>query len=141
MFLRLAVAAMLVASLNSPVTASERRPDCDWTQWGQNAAHNGQTCARGQRDLRMLARVVVDPFAEREAAESQFGGYIPVHLPTPLADGDGNVFVVRKGGDYVNCDPPRSGVPAPCGTSIGNIERQTWSVQALRWQRDRLVPM
>src|SRR4051794_15543993 len=114
MFWRLAVVAVLVMSLTSPVAATERWPGCDWTQWGQNAAHTGQTCARGQRDLRMLARVVVDPFAEKEAAESQSGGYIPVHLPTPLADGDGNVFVLRKGGEYVNCDPPHSGVPAPC---------------------------
>ncbi|MDR7276076.1 hypothetical protein [Catenuloplanes atrovinosus] len=84
--------------------------------------------------------MVVDPFAEQEAAESQFGGYIPVHLPTPLTDGDGNVFVLRKGGEYVNCDAPGSGTPAPCGNSIGNLERQTWSVQAARWKGDRLLP-
>ncbi|RSM40278.1 hypothetical protein DMB66_57375 [Actinoplanes sp. ATCC 53533] len=88
----------------------------------------------------MLARMVVDPFAEQEAGESQSGGYIPVHLPTPLVDGDGNVFVLRKGGSYVSCDSPGSGVPAPCGRDMGNLERQTWSVQALRWHHDRLVP-
>jgi outer membrane protein assembly factor BamB len=140
MFLRLAVVVALVLSLTSPVAAAERRLDCDWTQWGQNAAHTGQSCAAGQRDLRLLAHVVVDPFAEKEAGESQFGGYIPVHLPTPLVDGDGNVFVLRKGGSYVSCDSPGSGVPAPCGLALGNLQRQTWSVQASHWQHDRLVP-
>ena len=140
MFWRLAVVAVLVMSLTSPVAATERWPGCDWTQWGQNAGHTGQSCARGQRGLRMLAHVVVDPFAEQEAAESQSGSYIPVHLPTPLADGAGNVFVLRKGGEYVSCDPPRSGVPAPCGNTIGNLERETWSVQALRWRGEELLP-
>jgi outer membrane protein assembly factor BamB len=140
MYSRLTVVAALVMSVTSPVAAAERRPDCDWTQWGQNAAHTGQLCVEGQRDLRLLARMVVDPFAKQEAAESFTGSYLPVHLPTPLVDGDGHVFVLRKGGEYVSCDPPGSGVPAPCGRNIGNLERQTWSVQAMRWQHDRLVP-
>ncbi|WP_157410688.1 hypothetical protein [Actinoplanes rectilineatus] len=137
---RFGVVAAMVLSVTSPVSAAGKRPDCDWTQWGQNAAHTGQSCAPGQRDLQLLARLVVDPFAEQEAGESQFGGYIPVHLPTPLADGDGNVFVLRKGGAYVSCDSPGSGTPAPCGQDPGNLERQTWSVQALRWKQGELVP-
>lgn len=144
MSLRLtAVIAVLLTSVTSPVApvaAPGERAACDWTQWGQNATHTGQTCVRGQRDLRLLARMVVDPFAEREAAESSSGGYLPVHLPTPLVDGDGNVFVLRKGGAYTSCDPPGSGQPAPCGSAPGNLEGQTWSVQASRWRHDRLVP-
>jgi hypothetical protein len=141
MFLRLAlVVYSVLMSVTSPVVVADGRADCDWTQWGQNAAHNGQLCVPGQRDLQLLARVVVDPFAEQEAAESSSGGYIPVHLPAPLVDGDGNVFALRKGGSYVNCDPPGSGQPAPCGNVPGNLERQTWSVQALRWQHGQLVP-
>jgi outer membrane protein assembly factor BamB len=120
-----------------PAVADHGSNDCDWTQWGQNAAHTGEVCTRGQRDLRLLTRMVVDPFAEQEEAEN-FS--IPVHFPVPLVDGDGNVFVLRKGGSYVNCDPPGSGEPAPCGFDLGNLNRQTWSVQALRWQHDRLVP-
>jgi len=131
------VGSLVMSGAAPAAVADERSSGCDWTQWGQNAAHTGQTCARGQRDLRLLARFVVDPFAEQEDAEN-FG--LPVHFPAPLVDGDGNVFVLRKGGSYVSCDPPGSGQPAPCGLDPENITRQTWSVQAMRWQHDRLVP-
>ncbi|WP_157437289.1 hypothetical protein [Actinoplanes subtropicus] len=130
----------MAVPLAVPAPAAQRRPECDWTQWGQDATHTGQSCAVGQRHLQLLAHLVVDPFAEQEAGESQFGGYIPVHLPAPLADGDGNVFVLRKGGSYVSCDSPGSGVPAPCGEDVGNLQRETWSVQALRWRFGNLVP-
>jgi outer membrane protein assembly factor BamB len=121
-----------------PAAVADGRPGgCDWTQWGQSAAHNGQSCARGQHDLRLLSRMVVDPFAEQENIEN---GGIPVHFPVPLVDGDGNVFILKKGGSYVSCDPPDSGQPAPCGFDPANLNRMTWSLQALRWQRDRLVP-
>lgn len=82
---------------------------------GQSVAHTGQTCVQGQRDLRVLAHMVVDPFAEQEKAAAGYGDYLPVNFPTPLVDGDGNVFVLRKGGSYVSCNPPGSGVPDPCG--------------------------
>src|SRR5262249_44402508 len=95
------------------------------------------SCARGQRDLRLLSRLVVDPFAEQENAEA---GGIPVHYPVPLVDSDGNVFILHKGGTYVSCDPPGSGQPAPCGRDPRNIAGQTWSVRALRWQHGQLVP-
>ncbi len=137
----LAIAAVVltvsgVASAADAADANDRRSGCDWTQWGQNAAHTGQLCVRGQHDLRLLARTVVDPFAEQEIAE---GGALPLHVPVPLVDGDGNVFVLRKGGSYVNCDPPGSGEPAPCGFDPENLKRQTWSVRALHWRHDRLV--
>jgi outer membrane protein assembly factor BamB len=117
--------------------ADDRSGGCDWTQWGRNAAHNGQSCARGQSDLRLLDRVVVDPFAEQENAD---GGGILVHFPVPLVDSDGNVFALRKGGSYVACDPPGSGEPAPCGQDPANLNRMTWSLQALRRQHDQLIP-
>lgn len=132
----ISVAVLLISGLSVPA-AGARPGDCDWTQWGQNAAHTGQSCARGQHDLRLLARMVVDPFAEQENAEL---GVIPVHYPAPLVDRDGNVFILKKGGSYVSCDPPGSGEPAPCGLDPENVNRQTWSLQALRWQHGRLVP-
>lgn len=142
MFVRLAVvAAVLLTSVTSPVAAAEGRTGCDWTQWAQSAAHTGQSCVDGQRDLGLLASMVVDPFAPQEAAEATpSGNYIPVHLPAPLTDAEGNVFVLRKGGSYVSCSPPGSGTPAPCGTDMGNLQRETWSVQAMRWQHGQLVP-
>jgi outer membrane protein assembly factor BamB len=136
------VVAGLVSVLAGVVPAgvAEGRPGgCDWTQWGQGAAHNGQSCAAGQRDLRLLSRLVVDPFAEQEEADG-FGA-LGVHFPAPLVDGDGNVFFLRKGGSYVPCDPPGSGEPAPCGVfDPENLNRMTWSIQAMRWQRGQLVP-
>lgn len=111
---------------------------CDWTQWGQSSAHTGQSCGRGPSDPRLLTRMVVDPFAEQEEAES--GDALPVHYPVPLVDNDGNVFVLRKGGTYVSCDPPGSGVPTPCGLDPANIAKMTWSIRALRWQHGELVP-
>ncbi|WIM94475.1 hypothetical protein ACTOB_006499 [Actinoplanes oblitus] len=140
MFLRLAALAAIVLPLTSPVTPTQIRPDCAWTQWGQSAAHTGHSCAPGQRNLQLVEHMVVDPFAEQEAGESQSGSYIPVHLPAPLVDGEGNVFVLKKGGSYVSCDPPRSGRPAPCGRDVGNLRRETWSIQASRWRAGRLVP-
>jgi outer membrane protein assembly factor BamB len=128
---------MLSGLAPAAVAAADRPGDCEWPQWGQNPAHTGQTCARGQHGLRLLTRLVVDPFAEQEDAEA---GGIPVHYPVPLTDGDGNVFVLEKGGSYVSCDPPGSGEPAPCGLDPGNVVRQTWSLRALRWRNDRLAP-
>ncbi len=134
----LAVAgALLMVVPTTSAVADDRGRDCDWTQWGQGATHNGVACVRDQRDLRLLARIVVDPFAEQEDTE---GGGIPVHYPVPLVDNDGNVFALKKGGSFVSCDPPGSGEPAPCGLDPGNLNRMTWSVQALRWRHDQLVP-
>jgi outer membrane protein assembly factor BamB len=134
-----AVAVLLVIAGLAPVAAADDRSGgCEWTQWGRSAAHDGQVCVRGQRDLRLLTRMVLDPFAEQETADN-FGA-LGGHFPVPLLDGDGNVFVLRKGGSYVSCDSPGSGQPAPCGLDPGNLSRMTWSVQALRWEHDRLIP-
>ena len=95
---------LMIAGLTGVAAADDRSGGCDWTQWGQDAAHGGQVCARGQRDLRLLSRMVLDPFAEQETADN-FGA-LTGHFPVPLVDGDGNVFVLRKGGSYVSCDPP-----------------------------------
>jgi len=134
-----AIAMLSIAGSAAPVGAAgdDRAADCEWNQWGQNATHQGQVCAEGQRGLKMLAHLVVDPFVQQEYAE--FGG-LPTHYPVPLIDADDNVFVLRKGGSYVSCDPPGSGQPAPCGADWANVNRQTWTLQALRWERGELVP-
>jgi outer membrane protein assembly factor BamB len=108
---------------------------CEWTQWGQSASHDGEVCAEGDSDLRMLARLVVDPFADQEIAET--GGGLLVHYPAPLLDDDGNVFVLEKSGNYVSCDPPGSGEPFPCG--LASSHQQIWNVRAYEWQRGELA--
>jgi outer membrane protein assembly factor BamB len=132
-----AVAVLAVASSAGPANANEagRPGSCDWNQWGGGPSHDGQVCVDGQRGLRMLARFVVDPFAPQISAE--FGDNLPVHYPVPLVDGDDNVFVLRKGGNYVSCDPPGSGQPAPCGSAT--IDQQTWTLRALRWRHGQLT--
>src|SRR5689334_19889054 len=75
---------------------------CEWTQWGQSPAHDGSVCVDGQKDLRMLARLVVDKFSAQETAEA--GGQLLIHYPAPLLDDDGNVFVMEKAGTYQSCD-------------------------------------
>src|SRR5258708_37775684 len=42
---------------------------CTWSQWGQSAAHDGQTCARGQQPSNILHHIVYDPFEFQEMAE------------------------------------------------------------------------
>src|SRR5262245_9199353 len=109
---------------------------CEWTQWGQSPSHDGQVCVAGQRNLRMLARLVVDRFAAQETAETN--GQLLVHYPAPLLDDEGGVFVMEKGGTYVSCDPPGSGQPAPCGPAARN--QQVWMQRAYEWQHGQLVP-
>lgn len=133
-----AVGSLLMLTGMVPVAHAGAAPArCEWTQWGMDATHAGRICGRGPSDPRLLTHMVLDPFAAQEAAEV---GAIPVHYPVPLVDDDGNVFVLRKGGSYVSCDPPGSGQPAPCGLDPANIARMTWSILAMRWQHGELVP-
>jgi outer membrane protein assembly factor BamB len=130
-------AVLAVGIVPAPARADDGQPaPCDWTQWAQGAAHTGLSCFAGQRGLRILDQFTVDPFAEQEAAEN-FGA-LAVNYPAPLLDGDGNVFMLQKGGTYVSCDPPGSGEPAPCG--FDSIDQQVWTQRALRWRDGHLVP-
>jgi hypothetical protein len=45
-------------------------PECSWSQWGQSAAHDGQTCVRGQAPIRELDHIVYDPFEFQEMSET-----------------------------------------------------------------------
>ena len=108
---------------------------CEWRQWGQSFAHDGQVCARGQEPLRELEHVTIDPFVAQEQAESS--GSLVVHYQVPLLDRRGYVFVLQKAGIYVSCDPPGSGQPAPCGWNA--MGTQVWTETAFRWRQGRLV--
>jgi hypothetical protein len=109
------------------LNASALRLDdrCSWTQWGQSAAHDGQSCVRGQKPTKILDHIVYDPFEFQEMAEG--GGDLFIHYQVPLNDDDGNFYMMQKGGTYTSCDPPGSGTPAPCGIDQANIVKEIWS--------------
>jgi hypothetical protein len=104
---------------------------CTWSQWGRDATHGGQSCARGQAPTNILDHTVYDPFEFQEIADS-FGDLF-VHYQVPLDDGLGNYFMMQKGGTYTSCDPPGSFKPFPCGPVPQNMAQQTWSEK--RFQR------
>jgi outer membrane protein assembly factor BamB len=128
--------AVIGPAMPAHAADDHRGTACEWSQWGQSPAHDGQVCVDGQRGLRLLTRITVDPFAAQEAAED-FGS-LAAHYAVPLIDRDGNVFVMRKGGTYVSCDPPGSGAPFPCGPDA--MDRQIWMERALRWHDGHLDP-
>ena len=106
---------------------------CGWTQWGQSAAHDGGSCARGQEPRTVLDHIVYDPFQVQEIREG--GGDLFVHYQVPLNDDDGNFYMMQKSGAYTSCDPAGSGQPAPCGIDPANIAKEIWSEK--RYQRGR----
>ncbi len=115
---------------------------CNWTQWGQSAAHQGQGCVPGQSPDRLLARLSYDPLTEVEAADTPGDDGAPeliVHYPAPLTVDD-DVYLVVKGGAYVPCDPVGSGGLPDGGGDCGPYARAqlSWSVKALHWNGDRL---
>ncbi len=106
----------------------------DWPQWGGNPGHEGASAAAGQPLVSLLADVVYDPFVAQEAAES--GEDLLVHYAVPLLDATG-VFLSFKSGSYLSCDPPGSGLPAPCGPDAWGL--QTWNVRRLAWKGGALA--
>jgi hypothetical protein len=107
------------------------REACPWSQWGQSAAHDGQSCIRGQAPIQVLDHIVYDPFEFQEIAET--GGDLFIHYQVPLNDDAGNYFMMHKGGTFTPCDPPGSGQPAGCGIDPQNIANEVWSEK--RYQR------
>jgi hypothetical protein len=91
-------------------------PAADWSQWGQNAQHNGASPVLGQPLSAILADIEYDPFVEQMKAES--GGTLLAHYAVALVDADGAVYMVFKSGTY---------------TGFGNFDSQTWSVKKLVW--------
>src|SRR5882672_6927544 len=57
-------------------------PTSVWTQWGQNAQHQGVTAAEGQPLQTALSDYVYDPFVTQE--QTDFGGDLNVHYQVPL---------------------------------------------------------
>lgn len=92
----------------------------DWSQWGRDARHHGNTDAAGQRLDGIHAEHVLDPFADLE--KSTTGGSLLVHYQAPLVDGD-DVFVVVKSGTY----------------NVSNRDTQIWNVRNLRWVNGQLT--
>jgi outer membrane protein assembly factor BamB len=100
-----------------------------WLQWGGDHAHAGAACSAGQPMARTVTKVVIDPFAAMETADSD--GDLLVHYQVPLLDGD-NVYTMTKAGTYTTCNP-RSGECAYLRNT------QVWAERALRWEGDQLV--
>lgn len=99
----------------------------NWPQWGQNAQHTGSIPVAGQSANAQYANFTYDPFVAPEQMES--GGDLLTHYQAPLVDGS-DIFMEFKGGRYVSCDPPGSGMPFPCGPDAWN--EQIWSEKRLR---------
>ena len=92
-----------------------------WTQWGRTSLHDNVSASIGRSPDRIVARLVLDPFAAEEQLAGD--GDLYVHYPVPLVDGD-DVFVVRKSGTF--SDPSR-------------WESQVWNVTSLRRDGPALV--
>ncbi|HWL85021.1 MAG TPA: hypothetical protein VNO21_04430 [Polyangiaceae bacterium] len=108
------------------ITVSEDifRPHCaDRTQFGGDATHENATCVIGQRLENRISSAIYDPFVAQEVADSTFGGLL-IHYPMPLTRGD-QLFMLRKAGTFIPCDPPGSGQPAPCG--LDNNDHIQWT--------------
>ncbi|HEX7836582.1 MAG TPA: hypothetical protein VF469_03915 [Kofleriaceae bacterium] len=114
--------------------AIDRGPACSWSQWGQSASHDGQSCVRGQEPTRVLEHIVYDPFEFQEMAEG--GGDLFVHYQVPLNDGAGSFYMMQKSGTYTSCDPVGSGRPFPCGLNPANVRNEIWSEKRYQRQPD-----
>ncbi len=109
-----------------------------WSQWGQDAQHDGAVNVAGQALNRQLADIIYDPFVAQEQAEQN--GSLTVHCPAPLVDGD-EVYMEFQTGMWIPCAPPGSGNPPPgqpaCGSNAWNLK--SWNVRRLHWQGGQLV--
>ena len=119
---------LAVVSLSATTLAQE------WPQWGQNPQHSGFIPTVGQSPNRKLASQTYDPFVAQEQMEN-FGELL-AHYQAPLTDGQ-DVFMEFISGNYVNCNPPGSYSPFPCGND--NWFNQTWNEKRLHWQSGQLV--
>src|SRR5258706_841109 len=91
-----------------------------WSQFGGNARHTGNTTVSAQPLARVLADVVHDPLVPYEIQAGS--GNLYAHYAAPLLDGD-DVFMSFKD---VEIDGP---FPAPVN----------WSVHRLHWENGQLV--
>ena len=105
-----------------------------WPEWGQNPQHSGSIAVIGQSPSQKLGNITYDPFVAQEQAEN-FGELL-AHYQAPLTDGQ-DVFTEFITGQYVNCNPPGSYTPFPCGND--NWFNQVWNEKRLHWQGGKLV--
>ncbi len=137
--MRVTIVLCLVACGDNAAPAPE--PHCDaWRQWAHDASHTGATCASGQALQRMLADVVLDPFAPQEEADAMasFGsGDLVIHYQVPLVDGDA-VFVEQKRGRYLSCIVTPTD-PQCLYDRVYRLNTQVWSEARYDWQGDALV--
>lgn len=85
------VGATLVLSVVALSAAAQ-----DWSQWAGNPRHDGASAVIADQPIRIEGAITIDPFAETAA---RLYGYLPVHYPAVLLDGD-DVFVIAKEGTY-----------------------------------------
>jgi outer membrane protein assembly factor BamB len=130
-------AALLVALFGCGDNLAPRPdPHCDaWRQWAHDASHTGSTCASGQALQRVLADIVLDPFAEDEEKDS--GGDLVIHYQVPLVDGDA-VFVEQKRGRYLSCNTNPTD-PICLYQPSYRLNTQVWNETRYDWQGDTLV--
>jgi outer membrane protein assembly factor BamB len=91
-----------------------------WSQFGANERHTGNSSVVGQPLVRALAEVVHDPLVLDEIDPAT--GALSFHYPSPLLDGD-DVFMTYKELVFIG---PFSGIPR-------------WSVHRLHWENGQLV--
>jgi len=92
-----------------------------WNQWAGGPGHNGTLPVTAHPLAKLLANIVVDPFADNARAEA--GGSLLVHYQTPLSGGR-DVFMEVKSGTY---------------TGFRTWETQTWNVRKFQWNDGQLV--
>jgi hypothetical protein len=104
----------------------------EWPQWGGTRDHAGQVCVGGQRPMRFLASVVVDPFAANETAGD---GDLRIHYQVPLVVGD-DVYALQKSGAFTPpCPIPDAGAEAACVSE----DSQTWNETYFSWASGQIV--
>jgi outer membrane protein assembly factor BamB len=121
-----ALTAGLIAAA-APGAASADPGALDWTQFGQNAAHQGAVAVAAQSLQQVLAQTTYDPFVDQERVDG--GGSILVHYQTPLVSGDG-VFMEFKTGVYT---------PANGTNDATRWNSQIWNERRLEFEQGALV--
>jgi len=119
-------------------------PSCDaWHQWGNDGAHAGASCVRGQPLHSTLADMVYDPFIDGEVVDAR--GELIIHYQSPLIDGD-DLYMMTKKGSYTPCHTRIAGPSCNDPDELYRLNSQIWSEQhftispggtlALQWTFD-----
>ena len=132
---RLSLAALvLLVALGVLLLTGFDTEQAFWSQWGQNAQHQGMVSIAGQQINNKLADIIYDPFVPQEQAES--GGELLAHYQSTLIDGN-SFYMVQKSGRYPSCQPWYWVYGFPCGPNAWN--RIQWNVVRRDWQGDNPV--